>query len=511
MSTLFPFTFCLLPLVLVLTILCGGILQAANMDDSAPSEQSPAPAPRRRWRLRFSLLSLLCFVLLAGSSMGLWFRWEPWVACRMPSRQEKGIPGIPSILDVCEFSADSRYLACSDDGRRVLILDAASATTVRRIGNSDTFLRDFGFSGDSSLAILGFDDRIELWSVAHAQLQLTVNLTSFPEGARPPLLRLPKGGDHLLGTNGVGTLHVWSAENGQHLFDVGPAQGSIASDAESVAQRNHMRKQAAACQDLREFVRCCSQGAIFVAARLSENGATIMTEMQHPESDSLPGLVHFWDGAGLRLRASCALERDAANGDEVLVDGSRLSSDGRYLALHDSLRLTRVVATDTGQTRTRLDLTDYTWFRLTGEALAVYRVREDVPGSDLFAWDLRTGRTLERVSGFVYTALPAPSGNRYAISDAAGTAIVDPATGVKLFMLRRSNAYDARTPVAFSPDGSKLLTACSGHTLVYSRRRPEYWWGLAWLPEFWIAHVSAAALAWSLRRDWRTLRAPRPT
>jgi len=32
-----------------------------------------------RQRFRFSLLSLVLFVLLAGSSYGLWATWEPWV------------------------------------------------------------------------------------------------------------------------------------------------------------------------------------------------------------------------------------------------------------------------------------------------------------------------------------------------------------------------------------------------------------------------------------------------
>ncbi len=34
----------------------------------------------RRWRPRFSLRALLLFVLLCASGLGLWWRWEPWVA-----------------------------------------------------------------------------------------------------------------------------------------------------------------------------------------------------------------------------------------------------------------------------------------------------------------------------------------------------------------------------------------------------------------------------------------------
>lgn len=45
-----------------------------------------------------------------------------------------------------------------------------------------------------------------------------------------------------------------------------------------------------------------------------------------------------------------------------------------------------------------------------------------------------------------------------------------------------------------------------GDVVLLKRRRPEYWWGLAWLPEFWLTVVFGIALIWSLRRDWKTLR-----
>ncbi|HLX63355.1 MAG TPA: WD40 repeat domain-containing protein [Planctomycetota bacterium] len=38
---------------------------------------------------------------------------------------------------------------------------------------------------------------------------------------------------------------------------------------------------------------------------------------------------------------------------------------------------------------------------------------------------------------------------------------------------------------------------------TYVNRRPEYWWGYAWLPEFWLAAAFLCLFAWSLLRDWR--------
>lgn len=40
---------------------------------------------------------------------------------------------------------------------------------------------------------------------------------------------------------------------------------------------------------------------------------------------------------------------------------------------------------------------------------------------------------------------------------------------------------------------------------IYKRNRPDSWWGIAWLPEFWMAVVFGTALFWSLRRDFRML------
>jgi hypothetical protein len=56
--------------------------------------------------------------------------------------------------------------------------------------------------------------------------------------------------------------------------------------------------------------------------------------------------------------------------------------------------------------------------------------------------------------------------------------------------------------VVFSGVGDDLRTF-----FVYHRRRPEWWWGVAWLPEFWATLVFAGAFGWSAWRDRRTMHA----
>ncbi len=43
------------------------------------------------------------------------------------------------------------------------------------------------------------------------------------------------------------------------------------------------------------------------------------------------------------------------------------------------------------------------------------------------------------------------------------------------------------------------------YTWIFHRRRPEYWYGPAWLWEFWATVIFTLALAASLWKDWRRL------
>ena len=58
----------------------------------------------------------------------------------------------------------------------------------------------------------------------------------------------------------------------------------------------------------------------------------------------------------------------------------------------------------------------------------------------------------------------------------------------------------------FSPDGHRIVTAgLSNATRVWRRVRPEWWWGVFWLPQFWFTVLFATGFIWSLRRDYKRL------
>ena len=84
-----------------------------------------------------------------------------------------------------------------------------------------------------------------------------------------------------------------------------------------------------------------------------------------------------------------------------------------------------------------------------------------------------------------------------------GTAIRDSKSLDVLLRLGDDVPYKAY----FLTDDTVVISWFQGQAEVYHRRRPEYWWGVAWLPEFWLTVVLDVGLVFSLRSDSRIMRA----
>jgi len=91
--------------------------------------------------------------------------------------------------------------------------------------------------------------------------------------------------------------------------------------------------------------------------------------------------------------------------------------------------------------------------------------------------------------------------------DWVGVDVFDAATFTLLHTVKfaKTGRYAS---LSVSPDGQWLLGMNSeGDSLtLFHQRRPEWWWGIAWLPAFWATTAFAILLAWSLVVDRRTLR-----
>jgi WD40 repeat protein len=64
-------------------------------------------------------------------------------------------------------------------------------------------------------------------------------------------------------------------------------------------------------------------------------------------------------------------------------------------------------------------------------------------------------------------------------------------------LISASVSADSRSIASSNRDGT---------TWIWHRRRPEWWWGVAWLPGFWLLLLFTSAFAWSVRRDRGELR-----
>ena len=57
-----------------------------------------------------------------------------------------------------------------------------------------------------------------------------------------------------------------------------------------------------------------------------------------------------------------------------------------------------------------------------------------------------------------------------------------------------------------SNDGTQVAAiGCDVPLTIWRRRRPEWWWGVFWLWEFWLTAALAAIFVWSVVRDRRRL------
>ena len=179
---------------------------------------------------------------------------------------------------------------------------------------------------------------------------------------------------------------------------------------------------------------------------------------------------------------------------EATVLSVRFSCDGRHLELDERTR------DQTSEPVTQ----KVTYNSSTGERVGLRAVAKTE--SDLFGTE-NGHRMFKR--HFATRIEDVNWGTDWILADAnTGTELATLKSLDKIIIINGFETPICNNQVFFLPNGYQVVGAqCAGDqkpcVRVWRQRRPERWWGLAWLPECWLSLVFSGLFVWTLRRDRR--------
>jgi hypothetical protein len=449
-------------------------------------------------RPKFSMLTLLLASMLSGSAGLLWLHWEPWHA----------VFNIEKTSWYPSFSNDSRFWLTHDFSRsnvaadylwarlnaiRMIDLNTGQTCSSAKLGE-EALMRIWRLSPDGTRAICQYDTQRDM--VSGTQLYELALWNIQRDG---PFERVAGNHEAFFMANGK-----LMALNGSWRFHdpFGPRPDKAVE--ERVRGVAELFDAIYAAKTLPEFARVTS--GIGVDAFPDQSGNFLVTHAWGADRYQL------WD---LNSMTRCSTQAVPAGSQlavtfkpEANAGYAHLTPDGNRLIV-DALRHPFVYDTRSGASvgvfKQNAQSKDFTH---DGSRLLLEDSRH------VIVWDVDKDSTITVTRN---TALRAhqfsPDGTRVAAYYATGDGIeiLDSNSGATLAVLGANNGIGTETPLGFTPlgftpDGESFLTyhfENNRRATIWKRRRPEWWWGVAWLPELWMTAAFTALLCWSLRRDWR--------
>jgi WD40 repeat protein len=446
------------------------------------------PTPKRRWRPRFSLLTLVLGVLFVGACGGLWWRWEPWykVAVLSADRCNASFNGSkivtvhyePSKITVWDAGTRQGLFHIPIDEENGGVRSAHLLTPDRMLGVNRKCARIWDVRSGNRLALITPPAVVQ-------RAQSSIGL--------PPFFLIRQ----CYVCADRQTLAVWLEPGCVGLWDIKSGRHLSWLDSQSVFERVHI----SADRDHLAVAR--SDGQVLLFAVPSQERIAVWSDHTKPIQLMCfsPDARHLfiatqlndrviWDyrsGTEIRLEKSMQPCEEA----EFSPDGKRLvtQEEGYIFQMWDT-RTGDQLAAETGTGRHGiLYLSDERFMSILyqGGPNGTYRYR---------LWEGRTGRWIgdldlgsaEYIGGDCFTA----SDQRLALSSTDNTTIYSTRDGSRLCQMGANGDF---VTLDYSTSLEQMLVdRDASRTELWRRRRPEYWWGLAWLPESWIALLSGGAL-----------------
>lgn len=466
-----------------------------------PEAPDPAlpPKPQKRWlpRPRFSLRTLVIAVLLVGSAGGLWWHWEPWVRTLIVSDQEK----VASVA----LSPDGNLLAVGT-GPKKGIRHPFNLVEIYNLRTNQLVFRKSTFPDSSSLSFSAGSKWLCMSgprnsTAPNATMVMNSTTAEIVEcgGDEDAILDLWPDDSKALLHHGDDEGRVVEIPSGKPVgalarpgrFSLGIMCWDISRDGRRIANFSVPDRPGLVLYDAADLRIIASMPEFKGAGRFTEDSKLFLFRLfETPRT-----LLLFDAEDGRQIAKYEGLDGFADSADKIaLMRQKEGSNTDSYTATIQTIRDSKVLTTIDNAP---LNL----WFSDDGSRIIGYSSKRFV------IWNISGGTPILDLS--FKDIQMVVEGSRILSWSRLETAfdqlaIWDVHSGQRLCSLRghERGIVEAR----LSRNGDRAMSWDESCASVWSRRRPEYWWGIAWLPEFWLTVLFAGALGWSVWRDRKQVR-----
>ncbi len=466
----------------------------------------------RRMRFRFSLRSLLLFVLLLASGVTLWWNWGPWAIAYAIHE--------PTALHGAGFTPDGKYSFTVRNEARKADGIFENVVTLRDAMTGEVFRT---FRGGQHMGNVSF-------SPAGHYIQLVDNGYANREHLESHERR-----DYL-----------WRVDTGESIkfVDLPPERVRIELISERENYVVYQESQGATVSD--EYTLARLQGFESLAIAKFKGHAVFSSNEKWLVYEDDDGLyLYSIDKRKVERRIPVVPQK--YNGNLAFTrDATKLMFS--YQDLDATSWQTKFFSVETGACIATLSGKGYEAGCLSNDSdhVILYDLRKSravrisdeksipLPDSSYFLddtpisacsadpltiWDVETGAIRWQAKGEGWVS----NDNTYArcTDKNARLTILDAKTGKELFAStpywEKNGLFASWLDFDFGKHGQFLTCAFQtiegqdpefGNTIedwklacIWHLRRPVEWWGIAWLPEFWIAAFFAGAFVWSVVRE----------